>query len=54
MRADGQHGLSEVIGSWNTTASDLPPNLRSFSGQADETCPSNITRPLSFAFFGKS
>ena len=48
-------GLSEVIGSWNTTASERPRNLRSFSGEScSRSCPSNITRPESFAFFGSN
>ena len=48
-------GLSEVIGSWNTTASDRPRSLRSFSGEScSRSCPSNITRPESFAFFGSN
>ena len=48
-------GLSEVIGSWNTTASERPRNLRRRSGSSrTRSCPSNITRPLSFAFFGSN
>ena len=48
-------GFSDVIGSWNTTASDRPRSLRSFSGESrSRSWPSNITRPVSSAFFGSN
>ena len=48
-------GLSEVIGSWKTTASSGPRSLRSASGgRVARSRPPSITRPLSRARLGSN
>src|SRR5438477_10651447 len=48
-------GFKDVIGSWNTTATERPRNLRRRSGlRPTRSCPSNNTRPDSLAFFGSN